>query len=130
MISVHDNRLLGYSVDCAARRIVLATVYDEGQAHECSDLVFTGVVAYHFEGDAFGTILFDVMEASLRDVCAEYSEVLVRNRDYGWPITGWTSVEQLVATLCERGVKGYFVQSSCGMFGFVLAEQMTVSETR
>jgi hypothetical protein len=58
--SIHDNHVLGYSVDAKRRSIVLHTEFRFGSApFERTDVKFEGVLGYHFQ-DSLGGILFDV----------------------------------------------------------------------
>jgi hypothetical protein len=67
-ISVHDNKVVSYLVDGQHRRIVLHT---QSEGRELIDIIFEGVLAYHFENDNFKNILFDVVEVSVGQVVAD-----------------------------------------------------------
>lgn len=67
-ISVHDNFIYAYTVDCKNQRIVLHTAYLDNEPHEWTDLVFREVVAHHFEHVQSDNIIFDVEEADLASV--------------------------------------------------------------
>jgi len=59
---IHDNRVVSYEVDGEHRLIVLHTRFEERMPLECTDVIFEGVLAYHFENDNFVNILFGVDE--------------------------------------------------------------------
>ena len=61
--SVHDNQIIAYEVDAESRRITLHTRFNQGELVEHTDILFDGVLAYNFEGDNFGNIIFSVAEA-------------------------------------------------------------------
>jgi hypothetical protein len=69
--SVHDNRILSYTVLAETREIRISTVYDEVDLPEQAEILFTGVLAYHFEGDTLSTIIFDVEERPFAEVYRE-----------------------------------------------------------
>jgi hypothetical protein len=120
--SVHDNLLVGYEVMCEQRRIVLHTRFKELEPHEHTDVVFEGVEAYHFEGDDFGTILFDVVETSLDELVREEADRFERERNFCWP-GGWNqSTDSVRAHLRERGCRAFVIHASFGMGGWVLAK--------
>ncbi len=123
-LSVHDNRLVSYLVDCSARRIVLHTTFEDVEPPEYTDVVFGGVVAYHFEGDTFGTILFDVAQAPMEEILDEYAAVFRRHKNYGWPAVPHTSEDELRQALQREGILGYLLSSSYGLCGFVLAKSI------
>ncbi|MFN3649942.1 MAG: hypothetical protein ACK47B_10195 [Armatimonadota bacterium] len=126
MISIHDHRLLAYHVDCEARQITLRTIFQDEEPHEKAQITFTGVLAYHFEGDAFGTILFDITAVPPAEIVGQYAELFARLKNYGWPGPTYQTPEELNQRLEGSGVTGYLIYSSCGMDGFVLAKRMEI----
>lgn len=123
-ISIHDNFLLYYTVDCHEQRITLRTAYLDGDASEHTDVIFSGVAAYHFERDNFGTILFGIEETSPEQVYADYHSIFESNKNYGWPKIRYDTEAELLAALEAQAVKGFLISSSYGMDGFVLAQVM------
>jgi hypothetical protein len=125
-ISVHDNLILSYTVECEQRRITLHTAFFDNEPNEYTDVTFSGVVAYHFEGDTFGTILFDISEVPPLTVYEDYEEVFVRRRNYGWPVLQYGAKEELLDKFNPEGIKAYRISSSYGMDGFVLAREIRI----
>src|SRR5690349_14293085 len=123
-ISVHDNLIVSYTVDCQEQRITLRTAFDSNDLHEDTDVIFSGVVGYHFEGDNFGTILFDIAQVSPEEVYSAYRDVFERRKSYAWPTIDSGTEQELMDKLRNRNVKGFLISSSYGMEGFVLAEEM------
>ncbi len=123
-ISVHDNALVSYTVQCEERQIHLHTIYRDREPYEYTDVVFTEVVAYHFEADNFNTILFDIKEVTVEAVYAAYRDLFVSKKNYGWPAITYQSEAELLDKLREEGIKGFAIASSYGMDGFVLAKAM------
>ena len=62
MPSIHDSLLTGYTVHGTNRKIVLRTESHRGGGTALIDVIFGGVVTYHFEGDCLGNIVFDIDE--------------------------------------------------------------------
>lgn len=122
-LPIHDNVLLSYTVDSAERRITLQTLYNQ---KERTDVVFSGVLAYHFEGDSLRTILFDIYEVSLEQLLGEYAALFERRRNYGWPVLVYGSHDELLQKLRLYDVKAFEVRSSYGLDGFVLAQELTL----
>lgn len=129
-ISVHDNHLLSYIVSSETREIRLRTVYpayDQVEA-EYTDVIFTGVIAYHFINDSFGTIITDVSETSVESIYAEYKDLFDVGKRYGWPGI-WNENEKREADpayLGAQGIKGFYLSSAIGMTGWVLAKDMRI----
>jgi len=126
-LSIHDNFLTGYSVDCEARTIVLHTHYRDGDADERTDVRFTGVIAYHLEGDTLPSILFDITEESVELVVTRFWGVVWERRwryGIGAGDLRYRTAEELTAALLTRGAHCFVVHSSYGMDGFLIAESM------
>jgi hypothetical protein len=127
-ISVHDNHLLSYTVFSETREIRLQTffpAYDEVEA-KYTDIIFTGVMAYRFINDSFGTIITDVSETSVESIYEEYEDLLEAGRPYGWPGI-WNDSENREADpayLSAQGIKGFYLSAAIGMTGWVLAKEM------
>ncbi len=123
-ISIHDNSLLSYSVSAQKREIRLHTIFLDGERSEYTDVVFSGVVAYHFEHDDFQTILFDIIEANLEDIHDEYEFLFSQGRSYHWPVDH-DSRESLLRRMREQEIRAFDIQSSLGLSGWVWARNMT-----
>lgn len=122
--SVHDNFILSYEVRCDTKEIRLRTEYRDRSPIEKTDVVFSGVEAYHFEGDNFQNIILDIMESTPSELVAKNAELFERGRKYGWPGTWNSSPEKLLAFINARQLQGYELYSSYGMTGWVLAVRM------
>ena len=122
-ISVHDNRILGYEVDAINKSIIIKTDYGDSGNDEQTDIIFEGVLAYHFEGDLFRSIIFDVEEIDSESAIP--SDLLERKKNCGWP-QGWDSKSESIGAYITRlNLKAFGIQSSYGLNGFVIAETMT-----
>ena len=126
-ISIHDNLVLSYTIDCEKESITFHTVfYRDNEPHEYTDMIFLRVAGYHFEGDNFRTILFNIYPSSPEEVYTSYHELFERRKNYAWPFS-YNTKEELIEKLDKKGVKGFLISSSYGMEGFVLAEEMQIT---
>lgn len=127
MSKVHDNHLVGYTVDGKARRIELRT--ERRDPDETIDVVvFEGVEAYSFRHDCLGNIIFDICEQPLDEALqAHWSEFEAGHRENGWP-RFWqgeqTKTREQIATLVQQGAKWFELSSSYGMEGWVFCHSM------
>ena len=119
-ISVHDNQLLSYSVFSDKREIRLHTVFKD----ELTDVVFSGIVAYHFEGDNFKTIIFDIYESELEEIYDEYENLFSRLKNYQWININYNSKAELLEKLKADNIKAYVIHSSFGLSGWIWAKDM------
>ena len=123
-ISVHDNWLVSYCVQAKKKEIRFHTVYPEQDPPEATDVIFTGVVAYQFEGDNFQNIISDVEEIEVEAVYDQNRAMFEKGQKYCWP-GAWNNSEESVLTyLAENDIKAYSLWPAMGMGGWVLAKSM------
>ena len=124
MHSVHDSLLTGYTVDGTNRKIVLRTEPHQGGGTALIDVTFSGVVAYHFEGDCLGNIVFDIEEVPAACIIGDGKIFAERARLYGWP-EGWQSTKERPDEFVSRmGCRLYEIHCSYRMYGWVAAKEM------
>jgi hypothetical protein len=125
MSSLHDSLLTGYTVDGAVRTIVLRTEPHQGDG-TAAEVKFSGVVAYHFEGDCLQNIIFDITEVPAESIVGDGRAVEERARQFGWP-RGWEpGREDLAQFLRRQGCRCFELSSSYGMSGWIAAREMDV----
>jgi hypothetical protein len=120
-ISVHDNRVMRYVVDAELERIVIHTRFEDREPFEHTDIVFEGVLAYHFEGDTFSTVLFDLEEVPVASVVEQHRALFEHGIKYCWPGAWNKSPESSIAHFDAANAKAFDLQSSCGLSGWVVA---------
>jgi hypothetical protein len=127
-LSVHDNLLISYEVQCEARTIILRTEYRVRNVQTKSvNVIFTDVQGYHFENDAFGNIIFGFETVPVEHFLTEYGpEILESYRMTGAPGPWATNLETASAYLREQGVQVFILSSSFGLDGWVLAREMSI----
>jgi hypothetical protein len=126
-LSIHDNLLVSYEVQCEKRTITLRTEYRiENKATEFTNVLFEGVEAYRFDNDAFGNIIFDLatipLEQFLVENGAEMSELKRMNGSPTW-------ADDLLSArpyLDERGIKAFYLNASLGLSGWVVAKECSI----
>jgi hypothetical protein len=127
--SVHDNNVYAYAVLAESRQIILHTEFNETSPAEYTDVLFSGVLAHHFECSLKSNILFDIDEVDLKAVLEEYAPLLQRLKNYGWPILAqYSDLQELERILREHGTHAYLLNSSLGLSGFVLASSVEYSQ--
>jgi hypothetical protein len=84
-LSVHNNLLISYEVQCEARLITLRTEFRaEKKPTEFTNIVFKGVQGYSFENDAFGNIIFDVQSIPIELFLKQYGAEILES----YPMAG------------------------------------------
>jgi hypothetical protein len=129
-LSIHDNILYGYTVvsdhdQSRLYTITLSTAFLDRSPIEYTDIVFTGVVAHHFENEMPNSILFDVEETNFERIYEDAQELFERLKNYGWPPYAYTTADDLVATLKAKHIKAFAISASYGLDGWVWAKQIT-----
>jgi hypothetical protein len=121
-LSVHDNFIYGYRVDCEGRRLILNTVFRDREPIEYTDVIFHEVLAHHFEHVLQSNILFDVEEIDVANFVQENAELFARSWQHGWPPLEYSGdLVQLINSIRAASVRAFAVSSSYGLAGWVLA---------
>jgi hypothetical protein len=121
-LSIHDNLVYAYNVDCEGRRVVLHTVFRDREPNEYTDVVFRDVVAHHFEHVLDGNILFDIDDSDVATFVKENSALFADSWRYGWPPVDYNGdMNKLVDALNAASARAYVIQSSYGLSGWVVA---------
>jgi len=128
--SIHDSRVVSYEVDGERRRVVLHTRFDERVPVEFTDLIFEGVLAYHFENDNFGNILFSVEEVPVAQLVASCRNLFEEGSKYAWPGSWNESPEASLDHFQSHAGKAFEISSSYGLAGWVIAESYRVAAVR
>ena len=124
-ISVHDNHLVAYTVLGKEKKIILQTEFRDREPHEVTDVVFEEVLAYDFENDLFGAIIFDVEEVDLAALLKEKATMFENGWRCGWP-RGWEKEKEEIEVFSRRlEMRAFELSSSYGMNGWVLARRMS-----
>lgn len=128
--SVHDNWVYAQAIDYERCRIILHTVYPHIDPPVFTDIVFDGVVVHHFEQQKVGSgaypanVLFDAEESDPEFILGQYTELLARTKNFGWPVFQYESLDDLASQLTASGAKCFEVHGTCGLHGFVFAASM------
>jgi hypothetical protein len=124
MASIHDSLLTGYTVDGDEKTLVLHTRPHQGGGVAYIDVVFRGVVAYHFEADCLGNIVFGIEEVDANSIIGDSLIFSERAREYGWP-PGWDERRETAEEFFIRQHCRFFeLTCSYGMYGWVAATCM------
>ena len=124
MKSIHDSLLTGYVVDGRERSVTLHTEPHPGGGDAFIDVVFRGVVAYHFEADCFENIVSEIIQVDPGRVVGDGAGFAERHRMCGWPPEWNPSVETAELFLVRAGARVFELQCSYGMAGWIAAKSI------
>ena len=127
-LSIHDNLLISYEVQCEARTILLRTEHRiTNQPTEFLNVIFNGVQGYRFENDAFGNIILGLEAISTDRFLTEYgAEILDSYKTAGSPGSWASNLEAASGFLRTQEIRGFILSSSFGLSGWILAHQMNI----
>jgi len=122
--SLHDHSLASLEIDASHQVIRLRTV---GEAAEAGTAEFTGVAAYHFDGDALGTIINSISET---DPLSLY-EAFAAELQSSWKTNGghapWVADPAAAkAFISAHTLRGFELSSSVGMAGAIWCRAASV----
>lgn len=125
MSQVHDNEILSYEVNYEAEQIIMHTRYDSRQLLEHTDIVFSGVLCHWFEGELPGSIILDINANGIPSFIKENTELLNKQKNYGWPKM-YDTLEELESTLTAEQYQYFVISSSYGLNGWVVAKSCDI----
>lgn len=128
MSVLHDNELLSYAVDFREKTVLLNTEYWYENINEKTTVIFKNVTAHWFiDAGEMTTIIFDICCYDVERFIRDYKPLLKERKGYGWPLSGYTDDNDLLGKLHALNQKYFSVESSCGVSGFILAEEMQLN---
>jgi|SRR5699024_1566796 len=125
-MNIHDNQIINYQVNLRNKTILLQTISETNKA---IDIYFNNFVAYYFENQLPGSILLDVFEDDIDKFIQQNREVLKQGKDYFWPIN-YETEEELLQYLRKSSYHYYIIQSSYGMNGWVISNEMYMNNVK
>jgi len=127
MSMVHDNKILLYQVDFENERLTLKTEYHNltSNIHEKTNVMFTDYLTHIFHNVDKQSIIFDIEEIPLEFFLEQESELLKGKKNWGWPIR-YETTNHLTNYFQSNGYKVFSIDSSCGLYGYVIAKEMNI----
>ena len=132
-MSIHDHHIHQLTVDARQRTVLIRTSYPYPgtKPPEPADVLFEGVAGYVLNGDALGTILFDIEAVDSLTLYREHAGEMQQSCKRTGGHAPWADSESSAAAFFSREeVRGYQITSSIGLEGAVWARQMTISPAR
>lgn len=122
---VGDSMIESYTVQCTEPgSIRFQTVNYHSSPPHAVDVVFSGVVAHHFQDTMRASVIFDIEEVLISDLLAPTHPAVVQYYQQFstyYQVDPSTSTAATVEFLQQRGIRGFEIVSSCGLCGWVLA---------
>lgn len=122
---MHDDYIVGYSVNLKEKDMVLHT-YNHNEKKE-KRICFSGVLTHCFKCIIDYNIILDIQECEISNFVKDNQEELIKMEGYCWPINYQTD-QDLIDFLVAKEYKYIKINSSYGMFGWVLAKSYKTYE--
>lgn len=127
-VSLHDHTVREVTISAVNRIVRLVTTYPDKAGRQGAGVLFEGVQAYAFSGDALGTILFDIEPVDPLALYGEWAEQMRGAYSKTGGHAPWVvSDADAAAFLAANQIMGYRISSSIGFEGAVWATSLTVT---
>ncbi len=120
---LHDNRVLSYYTDFETHTLRLNT---QTEAGEKVSVCFTGLLAHRFENVTQDNILFGMDEITVEGFFEQYKDLLAHSLQYGFPAC--CGDEELRERMKQEKIRVFVIDSSLGLCGFVLAQEVELHD--
>lgn len=122
---IHDSEVVAYLVDSRTEQLVLGFSPGTGKADADFKVIFEGVIAHQFLYPQLPAVMLRLFEVATEVLIRREAENLREgNRQCGWPGGWFASVESGLAYCEAHGVRGFELEQSYGMSGWVLAKSV------
>ena len=117
--NLHDNKVLRCCADFEAHTLHMDTQTETGDK---VSVRFTGLLAHWFENVIQDNILFGMDEITVDGFLEQYKDLLGGTISYGFPAC--CSIEELRERMNREHIRVFVIDSSLGLCGFVLAQEV------
>lgn len=119
---IHDSIVVSYMVDFKKEILQLNTNYHGKEA----TIKFQGLLAHDFENVIRNNIIFSISQVTIECFILEKSNILVEALKYGFPTIEVCSIKELEDFLKVNKYKIFYIESSMGMVGYVIAKEINI----
>ena len=129
MSEIHDNIIKSYYVDLEKGIILFNTVYYCNNIHEKTTIEFNNVMGHLFTYETKDSIIFDIEKYTIEDYIKyvlDGGKILNEIENYDFPFK-YEDEQELIENLKQNNQNYFIINSSYGLGGWVLAEEMKIS---
>ena len=120
---IHDSLLVAYSVNSESQELVLSIHPHHGTAPSSFEVVFAGTVAHCFDAPLLPAILYDISTIPAEQLIAhEWPRIEPGHKTSGWPGSWAATLAAAIQYVRSSNLQGFYVNSSFGLSGWVLAQ--------
>ena len=122
--SMHDDYIVQYSVNLSEQKLILQMYNNETKAE--GKISFSDVLTHSFRCILDYNQILDIDEYGIDSFIVDNKAELQGLKGYCWPIN-YQNQEELKTFLMDNGYKYIRINSSYGLFGWVLAKSYKIS---
>lgn len=122
---MHDDCIVAYSANLEDKNIVVQT-YNNTKKKQ-GKIYFSGVLTHSFKCIIDYNIISDIQECEIRTFFSDNQEELIKMEGYCWPVE-YQTTQELIDFLITNDYKYIKINSSYGMFGWILAKSYEIEE--
>ena len=122
---MHDDCIVTYSVNLEEKVVVIQT-YNNTEKKQ-RKIRFYGVLTHSFKCIIDYNIIADIHECEITSFIIDNQEELIKMEGYCWPVDYHTE-QELIDFLRTNEYKYIKINSSYGMFGWILAKSYEICE--
>lgn len=122
---MHDDYIVQYSVNLSEQKLILQTYNNETKAE--GKISFSDVLTHSFRCILDYNQILDIDEYGIDSFIVDNKAELQELKGYCWPIN-YQNQEELKTFLMDNGYKYIRINSSYGLFGWVLAKSYVILE--
>ncbi|MBQ5560299.1 MAG: hypothetical protein IIT46_11095 [Lachnospiraceae bacterium] len=122
---MHDDYIVGYSVNLEEKDMVIQTYNDNTK--KLKKICFSEVLTHCFKCIIDYNIISDICECEISSFVKDNQEELIKMEGYCWPIDYQTE-QELIEFLVDNEYKYIKINSSYGMFGWILAKSYKITK--
>lgn len=122
---MHDDCIVTYSVNLEEKVMVIKTYNNTEKKYR--KIQFNGVLTHSFKCIIDYNLIADIRECEISRFIIENQEELTKMEGYCWPVDYQTE-EELIGFLRMHKYRYIKINSSYGMFGWVLAKSYEIEK--
>lgn len=121
MTTIHDYRLDSYSIDFIEKKIEMNISLKQSR----KKIIFSHFFCNYFQEEKPCSILADIEVVPIEKFFIENKKLLEEEKKYAWPIM-YNEPNDLVEKILEMDLKYFWLNSSYGMNGWILAKEVSI----
>lgn len=122
---MHDDCIVAYSVNLEKKNIIIQT-YNSIKKKR-GKICFSEVITHSFKCIIDYNIISDIQECEISSFFSNNEDELIKMKGYCWPVDYQTE-QELIQYLRTNEYKYIKINSSYGMFGWILAKAYKIEE--